>query len=76
MGLSIKNAEVEGMIRALAARRRLPMTEALRQLLVEEEARVAADMVERRRRLHEAIARTAALPRLDDSGDGGNSGAR
>lgn len=69
MGLSIKNDEVERMIRALAARRGAPMTEALRQLLAEEEARAAAEVAERRRRIEEIIARTAALPRLTDLGD-------
>ena len=69
MGLSIKNDEVERMIRALAARRGTPMTEALRQLLAEEEARAAAEVAERRRRIEEIIARTAALPRLTDLGD-------
>lgn len=45
MGLSIKNAEVERMAREIAARRRVSMTEALRQALTEADARVvpAAD---------------------------------
>lgn len=73
MGLSIKNAEVERLIRALAARRGAPMTEALRQLLAEEEARAAlareSEVEERRRGLREIIARTSTLPRLTDLGD-------
>jgi antitoxin VapB len=73
MGLSIKNAEVERMVRELAARRGLPMTEALRQLLAEEEARVAAaqeaEVAEKLRRLHEIQARIAALPDVSDMTD-------
>lgn len=42
MGFSVKNDEVERMIRELAARRGASMTEALRQLLAEEETRAAA----------------------------------
>jgi len=42
MGLSIKNAEVERMARDTARRRGVSLTEALRQLLAEEEARIAA----------------------------------
>ena len=36
MGLSVKNAEVERMLRELAGRRGVGMTEALRQVLAEE----------------------------------------
>jgi hypothetical protein len=70
MGVSINSTEVERMIRDLAARRRVPMTEALRQPLVEEEARAAADLAARRRRIAETIARTADLPPPADAGDG------
>lgn len=66
MGLSIKNADVERMIRALAERRGVPMTEALRQLLAEEEARAAAAretaFAEKMRIVREIQARVAALP--------------
>jgi antitoxin VapB len=73
MGLSIKNDEVERMIRELAARRGVPMTEALRQLLAEERARSLAtreaQVAEKRRRLMQVIARTSSLPRLSDLSD-------
>jgi antitoxin VapB len=73
MGLSIKNAEVERMVREIASTRGVSMTEALRQVLAEEverqraarqaeiEARVAAVM---------AIAReVAAMPEVGDMTD-------
>ena len=73
MGLSIKNDEVERMIRALAARRHMPMTEALRQLLAEEEARAAeaqAAEIETKvaaiRRIQQEI---AAMPTISDMTD-------
>ena len=73
MGLSIKNAEVERMARDAARRRGVSMTEALRQLLAEEEARVAAareaEVAEKLRRLHEIQARIAALPDVSDMTD-------
>lgn len=73
MGLSIKSEDVERMVRDLAARRRVPMTEALRQLLVEEEARAAAVRDAARQAKFEALMaisrRGAALPRLTDLSD-------
>ena len=73
MGLSIKNAEVERMALDAAKRRGVSMTEALRQLLAEEEARVAAaqeaEVAEKLRRLHEIQARIAALPDVSDMTD-------
>jgi antitoxin VapB len=73
MGLSIKNAEVERMVREIATTRGVSMTEALRQVLAEEverqrlaraaeiEARIAAAM---------AIAReVAAMPDISDMTD-------
>jgi antitoxin VapB len=73
MGLSIKNLEVERMIRGLAARRGAPMTEALRQLLAEEEARAAAARaaeVEAKVQAVRAIAaRIAAMPDVSDLTD-------
>ena len=73
MGLSIKNAEVERMAREAAKRRGVSMTEALRQLLAEEEARVAAareaEVAEKLRKLHEIQARVAALPDVSDMTD-------
>ena len=73
MGLSIKNADVERMVRALASRRGVPMTEALRQLLAEEEARAAtqreAEVAAKLRRLREIQARVAALPNVSDMTD-------
>jgi antitoxin VapB len=73
MGLSIKNAEVERLLRELADRRGVGMTEALRQVLAEElerqrsvreaarEAKLAA--------LMEISRRGAALPRLTGLSD-------
>ena len=73
MGLSIKNEAVERMIRDLASRRHLTLTEALRQLLVEEEARAAAAreaaFAERMRALREIQARIAAMPDVSDLTD-------
>ena len=73
MGLSIKNDEVERMVRALAARRHMPMTEALRQLLAEEEARAAAAQAAERQARYEAVmaiaARVAAMPDISDMTD-------
>jgi antitoxin VapB len=73
MGLSIKNAEVERMVRELAARRGLPMTEALRQVLAEEEARAAAAREAARQAKFEVLMeisrRGAALPRLTELSD-------
>jgi antitoxin VapB len=61
MALVIEDAEVERMARGAARRRGVSMTEALRQLLAEEEARVA-----RVEALMEILRRTAALPRTTD----------
>jgi antitoxin VapB len=73
MGLSIKNAEVERMARDAARRRGVSMTEALRQLLAEEEARLAAmreaDVEARVRKVRAIVERTAGLPRLTDLSD-------
>jgi antitoxin VapB len=73
MGLSIKNEEVERMVRDLAARRAVPMTEALRQVLAEEEARVATAReaeIEARVAAVMAIAReVAAMPDVSDMTD-------
>ncbi len=70
MGLSIKNDAVEAMIRDLAARRGVSMTEALRQALEAELAREEADraarIAEKRKRVAETVARLRALPVLDD----------
>jgi antitoxin VapB len=73
MGLSIKNTDVERMAREAAKRRGVSMTEALRQLLAEEEARVAvareAEIEAKVRALQEIIERTARLPRLSERSD-------
>lgn len=70
MGLSIKSETVEAMIRDLAARRRVGLTEAIRQAvaaeLEREAAARAAEVAERRRRIDETVARLRALPVLDD----------
>jgi antitoxin VapB len=73
MALSIKNAEVETLARELASRRKISVTEAIRQSLNREVARER--MVERpdRGRLEAeliAIAKSAAaLPLLNDMTD-------
>ena len=73
MGLSIKNDAVEEMIRALAARRGVSMTEAVRQAVAEELAREdAAKAVEKAKwvsELRAIVAKTAHLPRLNDLTD-------
>lgn len=63
MGLSIKNAEVEGMVREIAARRGVGMTEALRQVLAEEvERQQAAAEAEVEAKVREIARRIAAMP--------------
>jgi antitoxin VapB len=73
MGLSIKNAEVERMARDTARRRGVSLTEALRQLLAEEEARIAAARVAeieaKRAAVMEIVKRSASRPRLNDLSD-------
>jgi hypothetical protein len=73
MGLSIKNAEVELMIRNLAARRGAAMTEALRQLLIEEEARAvaarAAEIETTVAAVHDIQKRFAAIPDVGEMTD-------
>lgn len=73
MGLSIKNAEVERMIRDLAARRGAAMTEALRQLLIEEEARAAAaraaEIEATLAAIHRIQQRFAAMPDVSEMTD-------
>jgi antitoxin VapB len=70
MGLSIKNAEVETMIRTLAEKRGISMTEAIRQALQAELVREAeaweAEVAARMKALNEIVARFQALPMLDD----------
>jgi antitoxin VapB len=73
MGLSIKNAEVERMARDTARRRGVSLTEALRQLLAEEEARIAAareaEIAAKRAAVMEIVKRSASRPRLNDLSD-------
>lgn len=73
MGLSIKNAEVERLVRALAARRGVSMTEAVHQVLTEtlerERAARAGEVQAKVARAMEIIQRTAKLPRLTDLSD-------
>ena len=69
MGLSIKNTQVERMIRDLAARRSVTMTEALRQAVAheierDEEAR-AAEVEAKMAELMAITRELAALPVLD-----------
>jgi antitoxin VapB len=73
MGISIKNADVERMAREAARRRGVGMTEALHQILAEEEARVAAarewEVAEKVRKVREIVEGTAGLPRLSELSD-------
>lgn len=73
MALSIKNAEVETLARELASRRKISVTEAIRQSLNREVARERMIPVFRRPGLEEelmAIAKSAAaLPILNDMTD-------
>jgi antitoxin VapB len=73
MGLSIKNDDVETMLRDLAALRGVSLTEALRQALVAELAREAKLQEERRAakraKLQSILAEAARIPRLNDMSD-------
>ncbi len=73
MGLSVKNAEVERMLREVAGRRGVGMTEALRQVLAEELARSRASGEAKRQARYEAVmaitARVAAMPDISDMTD-------
>jgi antitoxin VapB len=74
MGLSIKNAEVERLARELADRRKISITEAIRQSLEREVKRdaIVPESSARSARYEAmmAIAReAAALPRLSDMTD-------
>jgi antitoxin VapB len=73
MGLSIKNAEVERLLREVAGRRGVGMTEALRQVLAEELARTGAAQEAERAARYEAViaiaARVAAMPDVSDMTD-------
>ena len=73
MALSIKNAEVETLARELAKRRKISVTEAIRQSLNREVARERTaselEMEERRNRLIAIAKRAAALPVISDMTD-------
>ena len=74
MGLSIKNAEVERMLREIAGRRGVGMTEALRQLLAEElERQPGGTRGGAARRSDEAVMaiprEVAAMPDISDMTD-------
>ena len=73
MALSIKNAEVETLARELASRRKISVTEAIRQSLNREVARERTaselEMEERRNRLIAIAKRAAALPVISDMTD-------
>jgi antitoxin VapB len=66
MGLSIKNDEVESMIRELATRRGITMTEAIRQVVEAELAREALAREAKYEALMEISRRAAALPVISD----------
>jgi antitoxin VapB len=73
MALSIKNDAVETMIRLLAKKRRVTLTEAVRQALaaeLAEERRVAQAKTARKRAVLAAVVVEAkSLPRLNDLTD-------
>lgn len=73
MGLSVKNAEVERMLREVAGRRGVGMTEALRQVLAEELERGGAANAAERQARYDAVmaiaARVAAMPDISDMTD-------
>ncbi|RMF32859.1 MAG: protein transcription factor [Alphaproteobacteria bacterium] len=66
MSLSIKNAEVERMSRAIAARKGVSITEAIRQALAAEEARYEAEVRERVDRVMGLVEEMRRLPSRDD----------
>jgi len=70
MALSIKNAEVESLARELARRRRVSVTEAIRQSLEREVARdkvvLRDDADELTKRLMAIVKDAAALPVIND----------
>ena len=73
MGLSVKNAEVERLLREVAGRRGVGMTEALRQVLAEEleRSRAAgeAEIEAKVRAVREIARRVAAMPDISDLTD-------
>lgn len=70
MGLSIKNADVEQMVREIAAQRGVSMTEALRQVLAEEVARrQAARTADIDARVRGAMAIARRVSRMPDVSD-------
>jgi antitoxin VapB len=73
MGLSIKNAEVERLVREAARRRGLSMTEALHAILREEAERAAvareAEVEAKVRAVREIARRIAAMPDVSDLTD-------
>jgi antitoxin VapB len=73
MALSIKNLEVETLARELARRRKIPVTEAIRQSLAREVARERmiprGDREELRQRLIAIAESAAALPLISDMTD-------
>jgi antitoxin VapB len=73
MGLSIKNDDVERMLRELAARRGVSLTEAMRQALVHEierdDAARKAEVAARVARIMAFVEETKNLPVLDDRSD-------
>ena len=62
MGLSIKNQDVERMSRAIAARKGVTITEAIRQALAAEVARHEAETAERLKAVRRIQDEIAKLP--------------
>lgn len=72
MALSIKNQEVETLARELARRRRVSVTEAIRQSLEREVARerlIPRGDSPRLKKMLEIAERAAALPNISDLSD-------
>jgi antitoxin VapB len=69
MALNIKSAETERIVRNLAKRTGLSITEAVHQAAAEKLRRIDEDRERRRQALYEIIERSKALPNLDPRTD-------
>ena len=69
MALNIKSRETERVVRDLAARTGLSITEAVHQAAVEKLRRMDEDREKRRQALYEIIERAKTLPNLDPRTD-------
>jgi antitoxin VapB len=69
MALNIKSRETERVVRELAKRTGLPITEAVRRAVVEKLQAIDVDKEARKRALREIIERGRRLPNLDPRTD-------